>query len=125
MASKYTDESDDNTKLINNYWDKYYSDKDKSVTPYSNALKKPQEGMHVSNAQQQQTITALAEALKDNDDTIIAATDATNSADFVKSYNQYPQAIRTLSASTTFTPTPTATRCSRAISLRQTARSCR
>ena len=49
--------------------------------------------MHVSNAQQQQTITALAEALKDNDDTIIAATDATNSADFVKSYNQYPQAI--------------------------------
>lgn len=33
MASKYTDESDDNTKLINNYWDKYYSDKDKSVTP--------------------------------------------------------------------------------------------
>ena len=39
MASKYTDESDDNTKLINNYWDKYYSDKDKSVTPYSNALK--------------------------------------------------------------------------------------
>lgn len=75
MASKYTDESDDNTKLINNYWDKYYSDKDKSVTPYSNALKKPQEGMHVSNAQQQQTITALAEALKDNDDTIIAATD--------------------------------------------------
>ena len=89
MASKYTDESDDNTKLINNYWDKYYSDKDKSVTPYSNALKKPQEGMHVNNAQQQQTITALAEALKDNDDTIIAATDATNSADFVKSYNQY------------------------------------
>ena len=74
MASKYTDESDDNTKLINNYWDKYYSDKDKTVTPYSNALKKPQEGMHVSNAQQQ-TITALAEALKDNDDTIIAATD--------------------------------------------------
>lgn len=50
MASKYTDESDDNTKLINNYWDKYYSDKDRSVTPYSNALKKPQEGMHVSNA---------------------------------------------------------------------------
>ena len=37
MASKYTDESDDNTKLINNYWDKYYSDKDRSVTPYSNA----------------------------------------------------------------------------------------
>lgn len=74
MASKYTDESDDNTKLINNYWDKYYSDKDKSVTPYSNALKKPQEGMHVNNAQQQ-AITALAEALKDNDDTIIAATD--------------------------------------------------
>ena len=96
MASKYTDESDDNTKLINNYWDKYYSDKDRSVTPYSNALKKPQEGMHVSNAQQQQTITALAEALKDNDDTIIAATDATNSADFVKSYNQYPQAIKDL-----------------------------
>ena len=96
MASKYTDESDDNTKLINNYWDKYYSDKDKSVTPYSNALKKPQEGMHVNNAQQQQTITALAEALKDNDDTIIAATDATNSADFVKSYNQYPQAIKDL-----------------------------
>ena len=52
--------------------------------------------MHVSNAQQQQTITALAEALKDNDDTIIAATDATNSADFVKSYNQYPQAIKDL-----------------------------
>ena len=96
MASKYTDESDDNTKLINNYWDKYYSDKDRSVTPYSNALKKPQEGMHVSNAQQQKTITALAEALKDNDDTIIAATDATNSADFVKSYNQYPQAIKDL-----------------------------
>ena len=52
--------------------------------------------MHVNNAQQQQTITALAEALKDNDDTIIAATDATNSADFVKSYNQYPQAIKDL-----------------------------
>ena len=82
--------------------------------------------MHVSNAQQQQTITALAEALKDNDDTIIAATDATNSADFVKSYNQYPQAIKDLigqyKRSRLLRQQP---RCSRAISLRQTARSCR
>ena len=71
-------------------------------------------------------LPALAEALKDNDDTIIAATDATNSADFVKSYNHVPAGDQgPYSASTTFTPTPTATRCSRAISLRQTARSCR
>ena len=127
MASKYTDESDDNTKLINNYWDKYYSDKDRSVTPYSNALKKPQEGMHVNNAQQQQTITALAEALKDNDDTIIAATDANDLRrlcqvvqpvpagtikDLIDQYNVHAYSDGSQMQS-------------RAISLRQTARSCR
>ncbi|WP_240542046.1 glycoside hydrolase [Bifidobacterium sp. CP2] len=99
-ASDYTDESNADIKphaqLINNYWDKYYSDKDKTVTPYSNALKKPQEGMHVNNAEQQATIKALSEALKGNADTIISATDATNSSDFVKSYNQYPQDVKDL-----------------------------
>ncbi|RSX54336.1 carbohydrate-binding protein [Bifidobacterium goeldii] len=99
-ASDYTDENDSNIKsqvqLINNYWDKYYADKDKSVTPYSDALKKPQEGMHVNNAQQQDTIKALAKALGSDSDTIIAATDATNSSDFVKSYNAYPQEVKDL-----------------------------
>lgn len=96
MASKYTDESDANTQLINNYWDKYYSDKDKTVTPYTDALKKPQEGMHVNNAEQQATLKALAAALNGNEDTVIAATDATNASDFVGSYNQYPQEVRDL-----------------------------
>lgn len=90
--------NDGNTQLIKNYWDKYYSDKNKDATPYTSALKKPQEGMHVDNAQQQQTLKALAAALNGNKDTVVAATDATNANDFIKSYNAYPQEVRDLVA---------------------------
>lgn len=83
-------------QLVKRYWNKYYKDKNAEATPYSTGLKKPQEGMHVDNAQQQQTLKALAAALNGNDDTIIAATDATNANDFIKSYNAYPQEVRDL-----------------------------
>lgn len=88
--------SRDQQTLITRYWDRYYADKDKSVTPYSNAVKKPQEGMHVDNAQAQQTILALAKALKSEGlkDVKVSATDATDSGQFVDSYNQYPQNVR-------------------------------
>lgn len=83
-------------QLVKRYWNKYYKDKNAEATPYSTGLKKSQEGMHVGNAQQQQTLNALAKALNGNDDTIIAATDATNASDFIKSYNAYPQEVRDL-----------------------------
>lgn len=85
-----------NGQLVKRYWNKYYKDKNAEATPYSTGLKKPQEGMHVDNAQQQQTLNALAKALNGNDDTIIAATDATNANDFIRSYNAYPQEVRDL-----------------------------
>ncbi|WP_055427505.1 bacterial Ig-like domain-containing protein [Bifidobacterium aesculapii] len=85
-----------NGQLVKRYWNKYYKDKNAEATPYSTGLKKPQEGMHVDNAQQQQTLNALAAALNGNEDTIIAATDATNASDFIKSYNAYPQEVRDL-----------------------------
>jgi hypothetical protein len=94
MASQYADGSDGNAALIKRYA-KEYQGKDYSVTPYSNALKKPQEGMHVGNAEQQTTLKALSAAL-DGTDMQVVATDATNASDFMRSYNAYPQEVRDL-----------------------------
>lgn len=94
-ASDYADGSDDNAKLIQRYWGRYYQDKDQSVTPYTSATKKPQEGMHVDNDSAQATLLALREALTANGvDTNIAATDATDSGQLVDAYNKFPQNVR-------------------------------
>lgn len=86
----------DNTALIERYWERYYGDKDKSVTPYSDAVKKPQEGMHVDNDVQQETLKAMAAAMGENDRTKLVATDATDSGQMVDSYNQYSDEVKDL-----------------------------
>ena len=86
----------DNTALIERYWERYYSDKDKSVTPYSDAVKKPQEGMHVDNDVQQETLKAMAAAMGEDDQTKLVATDATDSGQMVDSYNQYSDEVKDL-----------------------------
>ena len=78
-----------NTELINRYWDRYYQDKDKSVTPYTTAVKKPQEGSAIGKAQQLPLINALNEALKGNEGTVVSATDASVQSQFVDSYNNW------------------------------------
>ncbi|MFD0704477.1 discoidin domain-containing protein [Alloscardovia venturai] len=90
------DKSGMTRELLNYYWTKYYADKDKGVTPYSKDVKKPQEGMHIDNAQQQKLILALKQALaaSGNDHTRIAATDATDSGHLVDSYNKYSQDVK-------------------------------
>lgn len=89
-----TDSAGIDEEIFNYYWDTYYSDKNQSVTPYAWDLKKPQEGMHVDNDTQQAVIAALSAALADDEDTVVAATDATDSGHFVESYNQYTQDIK-------------------------------
>ena len=86
----------DNTALIKRYWKRYYGDKDKSVTPYSDAVKKPQEGMHVDNDVQQETLKAMAAAMGEDDQTKLVATDATDSGQMVDSYNQYSDEVKNL-----------------------------
>lgn len=86
----------DNTALIERYWERYYGDKDKSVTPYSDAVKKPQEGMHVDNDVQQETLKAMAAAMGEDDQTKLVATDATDSGQMVDSYNQYSDEVKDL-----------------------------
>lgn len=86
----------DNTALIQRYWERYYSDKDKSVTPYSDAVKKPQEGMHVDTDVQQRTIEAMAAAMGDDDSTKLTATDSTDSGHLVNSYNAYSDEVKDL-----------------------------
>lgn len=86
----------DNTALIKRYWERYYGDKDKSVTPYSDAVKKPQEGMHVNNDVQQETLKAMAAAMGEDDQTKLVATDATDSGQMVDSYNQYSDEVKDL-----------------------------
>lgn len=86
----------DNTALIERYWERYYGDKDKSVTPYSDAVKKPQEGMHVNNDVQQETLKAMAAAMGEDDQTKLVATDATDSGQMVDSYNQYSDEVKDL-----------------------------
>uniref|UniRef100_UPI002596FDD6 bacterial Ig-like domain-containing protein n=1 Tax=uncultured Bifidobacterium sp. TaxID=165187 RepID=UPI002596FDD6 len=86
----------DNTALIERYWERYYSDKDKSVTPYSDAVKKPQEGMHVDNDVQQETLKAMAAAMGEDDQTKLVATDATDSGQMVDSYNRYSDEVKNL-----------------------------
>lgn len=90
------DEAGITPDLFDWYWTTYYSDKNKSVTPYSTALKKPQEGMHIDNAEQQQLIEAMADALQQagNTHTKIAATDATDSGQLVTSYNAYSDEVK-------------------------------
>lgn len=86
----------DNTALIERYWERYYGDKDKSVTPYSDAVKKPQEGMHVDNDVQQETLKAMAAAMGEDDQTKLVATDATDSGQMVDSYNRYSDEVKNL-----------------------------
>lgn len=86
----------DNTALIKRYWERYYGDKDKSVTPYSDAVKKPQEGMHVDNDVQQETLKAMAAAMGEDDQTKLVATDATDSGQMVDSYNRYSDEVKNL-----------------------------
>ncbi len=86
----------DNTALIERYWERYYGDKDKSVTPYSDAVKKPQEGMHVDNDVQQKTLKAMAAAMGEDDQTKLVATDATDSGQMVDSYNRYSDEVKNL-----------------------------
>lgn len=86
----------DNTALIERYWKRYYGDKDKSVTPYSDAVKKPQEGMHVDNNVQQETLKAMAAAMGEDDQTKLVATDATDSGQMVDSYNRYSDEVKNL-----------------------------
>lgn len=86
----------DNTALIKRYWKRYYGDKDKSVTPYSDAVKKPQEGMHVDNDVQQETLKAMAAAMGEDDQTKLVATDATDSGQMVDSYNRYSDEVKNL-----------------------------
>lgn len=86
----------DNTALIKRYWERYYGDKDKSVTPYSDAVKKPQEGMHVDNDVQQKTLKAMAAAMGEDDQTKLVATDATDSGQMVDSYNRYSDEVKNL-----------------------------
>lgn len=92
LASDYAKGNDANAELINRYAQREYKDKDLSVTPYSSALKKPQEGMAISKAQQVPLINALNQALKDNnlgDDTVVSSTDASVQSQFVGSYNYW------------------------------------
>ncbi|WP_018142431.1 discoidin domain-containing protein [Alloscardovia criceti] len=95
-SGKNTTRAQNNIDLVNRYWQRYFSDKNKDVTPYSTAVKKPQEGMHVSNDMQQKTIKALHALMDKNDQTIIAATDATDSGHLVNSYNAYSSEIRNM-----------------------------
>lgn len=78
------------------YWNKYFADKNKSVTPYGHGVKKAQEGMHVDSQTAQKIIKQIAETLKaeGNTDTVVSATDATDSGQFVDSYNKYSQDTR-------------------------------
>ena len=92
LASDYAKGNDANAELINRYAQREYKDKDLSVTPYTTALKKPQEGMAISKAQQLPLINALNQALKDNnlgDDTVVSSTDASVQSQFVSSYNYW------------------------------------
>lgn len=90
------DKSGMTNEILNYYWEKHYKDKSKSVTPYTKEIKKPQEGMHIDNKHQQALIRALHNALRaaGNTHTKIAATDATDSGDLVKSYNQYSRDVK-------------------------------
>ncbi|WP_418969534.1 Ig-like domain-containing protein [Alloscardovia omnicolens] len=86
----------DNIDLVERYWQRYFTDKNKSVTPYSTDVKKPQEGMHVDNNAQQATIKAMHAAMDKNDTTMIVATDATDSGHMVNSYNAYSPEVRSM-----------------------------
>lgn len=82
-------------ELIDYYWNAYYTDKNKSVTPYDTNTKKPQEGMDVDAETASALIQALDQALSNEGvDADIAATDANDSGQFVDSYNTYPQETR-------------------------------
>lgn len=98
MASAHSAGTSADAQLIQRYWNRYYAaaGKDQSKTPYSTAVKKPQEGMHVDNDVAQTTMLALASALKADGqkDVKVSATDATDSGQFVDSYNQYSQDVR-------------------------------
>ncbi len=82
------------------YWNTHFNGKDKSVTPYSGSLKKPQEGMHVDYAQgssspQQKTITALKSALAaEGSRAKVSSTDATNTDDLLRSYKLWDASTR-------------------------------
>ncbi|WEV67306.1 bacterial Ig-like domain-containing protein [Bifidobacterium sp. ESL0769] len=98
MASAHATGNSEDAKLIQRYWERYYrgAGKDQSKTPYSTAVKKPQEGMHVDNGTAQTALLALHEALAaDGQNNVkVSATDATDSGQFVDSYNNYPQNVR-------------------------------
>lgn len=82
--------------LIDRYWNRYYQGKNKAVTPYTTEVKKPQEGMHVDTGTAGNVIRALRSALDAEglQQTLVSATDATDSGQFVDSYHRYPQDVR-------------------------------
>ncbi|MFC5221500.1 bacterial Ig-like domain-containing protein [Bifidobacterium leontopitheci] len=101
-ATDYTkDPSWPDAQLINRYMATGdYDGADLSITPYSNAVKKPQEGMHVSTSDanggrmQQRTIETLSKALAGDKDTVISSTDAQFRDQFMEAYNNYTPAER-------------------------------
>lgn len=82
--------------LIDRYWSRNYQGKDKAKTPYTSEVKKPQEGMHVDVGTAGRTIQSLRSALNAQglQQTLVSATDATDSGQFVDSYRRYSQAAR-------------------------------
>nr|WP_240542065.1 bacterial Ig-like domain-containing protein [Bifidobacterium sp. CP2] len=96
-ATDFTkDASSADAQLINRYMATGdYDGADLSITPYSNAVKKPQEGMHVSTSDanggrmQQRAVESLSKALQGNDGTVISATDAQFRDQFMETYNNY------------------------------------
>ncbi|WP_240542176.1 bacterial Ig-like domain-containing protein [Bifidobacterium sp. CP2] len=88
----------DHQELLERY-DALFPNMDKNVTTYDLRTKKPQEGMYVSNDQQQATIRSLRQAieangLNANGTTTISGTDASNAGSFGGSYDGWDQDVR-------------------------------
>lgn len=113
MATKWYDPSasadagsEANAQLIKRYYERWYKDagKNLAITPYSSAVKKPQEGSHIDIAQQPALIKSLYDQLqveKSSDSklakTVVSGTDATNQADFTtKSYPSWDAATKAM-----------------------------
>ncbi|KAB7789642.1 bacterial Ig-like domain-containing protein [Bifidobacterium leontopitheci] len=89
---------EEHKELVERY-DSLFPNMDKNVTTYDLRTKKPQEGMYVSNDQQQATIRSLRQAiasngLNANGTTVISGTDASNAGSFGGSYDGWDQDVR-------------------------------
>ena len=91
-ASTYVGQNNSHGQLIANY-ENQYPDANWSITPYETALKKPQEGMHVSSANAKLLAEALAQDLSAADtDAVVSSTDASIQSQFTDSYKKWIKA---------------------------------